>query len=97
MRRLLERGSTGEKGRVSPVGMKFLAALVDALAGDTEITHVSGRRATSVAAWRSECERIGLIDPKQKPDSARTLFNKHRRELIGANRVVCNGETVWTI
>jgi hypothetical protein len=37
---------------------------------------------------------MGLID-LAKPDSARTLFNKHRRELIAANRIACEGDWTW--
>lgn len=85
------------KGHVSPLGLKFLAALTDALAGDDEATTLAGRRATTLARWKAECARLGLIDPADKPDSARNLFNKHRRELIAANFIACNEERAWTL
>jgi hypothetical protein len=85
------------KGHVSPLGLKFLSALHDALAGDDSVTTVAGRRATTVANWKAEAARLGLIDPGEKPDSARSLFNKHKRDLIAANFVACNEEVAWTV
>jgi hypothetical protein len=83
------------KGSASPLGVKFLDALNNVLAGD-EVAVAFGHRATTMDAWRAECQRLGLIDDA-KPDSARTLFAKHRRELIASNLIACNGQTVWTL
>jgi len=84
------------KGRVSPLGLKFLDALNNVLAGE-DVTTIHGCRAASLANWKAECARIGLIDPEEKPDSARNLFNKHRRELIGANHISSNETYAWTL
>jgi AAA domain len=80
------------KGHISPVGLKFLSALQNVLAGGAELH--AGRRSTTLALWRGECVRMGLIDP-DKPKSASALFSKHRRELIAENHVVCDNEFAW--
>jgi hypothetical protein len=80
------------KGHISPVGLKFLSALQNVLAGGAELH--TGRRSTTLALWRGECVRMGLIDP-DKPKSASALFSKHRRELIAENHVVCDNEFAW--
>jgi hypothetical protein len=87
---------TQRSNKVSPLGLKFLAALNDALSGDTA-TKVNGRAAVGQAEWWAECVRAGLIDPDAKPTSARTLYYKYRRELIGANRIACAGDLQWTL
>jgi hypothetical protein len=87
---------TARPGTVSPLGLKFLQALTNTLASDVAKT-VAGRKVADRSDWEGECVALGLIDPKAKPDSARTLFNKYRRELIAANRIVCNGEVSWLI
>ena len=87
---------TERTGHASPLGLKFLDALKNALAGDAA-TKCNGRRASSDEAWKAEAVTLGLLDPKAKPDSARTLFNKYRRELIGANMVACQGNLTWTL
>jgi hypothetical protein len=85
------------KGHVSPLGLKFFDALTDALAGDDEAIVIAGRRSTTLGRWKAECTRLGLIEPGGKPDSARTLFNRHKRDLIAANHIACNEERVWTV
>ena len=85
-----------KQGRPSPLGTKFLEALKDAMAG-AETTMFQNWKAVNVDVWRAECVRRGLLDPKAKRDSARALFNKHRRELIGANLIACNGDLVWVL
>jgi hypothetical protein len=78
----------------SPLGAKFLEALQDALASGA-MTKYQNRKAVKVDVWKAECERRGLLDPRGKPDSARTLFNKHRRELIALNLIAGESELVW--
>jgi hypothetical protein len=80
----------------SPLGAKFLAALVNVLAGD-DVTIRNGRRCASIDSWRRECETLGLIDQSVKPDSARSLFAKYRRELVAGNHIACNDEFSWTL
>ena len=40
---------------------------------------------------------MGIIDRSDKPDSARSLFSKHRRELISADRIACNDTMAWVL
>jgi hypothetical protein len=78
--------------KLSPLGQKFLEAFFNC----ATVAH-EGRQCVAQAAWRHECERLRLIDPDARADSARSLFSKHRRELVAANRVACNGEFSWKI
>jgi hypothetical protein len=87
-----EATATASKGHVSPLGLKFMSALQNVLAGGSTLRN--GRPSTTLDMWRGECARMGLIDPA-KADSARTLFNKHRRELIAENHVVCDDDFAW--
>jgi hypothetical protein len=84
-------------GHVSPVGSKFLAALINVLAGDNVVRTSFGQRAAADDVWRRECEHLGLIDMQEKAHVGRTLFAKHRRELVAANRVACEGNLTWLI
>jgi hypothetical protein len=84
------------KTRPSPLGGKFLAALVNVLAGEQAVAR-DGRRCASMDDWKRECETLGLIDRNAKPDSARSLFAKHRRELVAGNHVACNDQHAWKI
>ena len=85
--------SAGHRGKASPLGARFLESLRDAMtAGPT--TTFQKWNAIKDEYWRAECVTRGLIDPS-KPDSARTLFNKHKRELIGHNLISCNNDLVW--
>jgi hypothetical protein len=87
--------ATGQKrGNVSPLGVKFFDALTEAMI-DAGQRH-NGRQATTIDAWRAACIRRGLIDDA-KGHSARTLFAKHKRELIAANRVACTESIAWTV
>jgi hypothetical protein len=74
----------------SPAGQKFWEAFLNC----PTIAH-EGRPCISEAAWWRECERLGLIDPEGH--SARSLFSKHRRELVTCNKIACNGEFSWKI
>jgi hypothetical protein len=91
-----EATATARKGHVSPLSLKFLDALNGALASDQAVKNASGQRAATTEVWKAECVLMGLIDPKAKPDSARTLFAKHRRDLISAHRAVGEGDLTWT-
>jgi hypothetical protein len=84
-------------GHVSPLGLKFLDALQNALAG-ASVEHHKGRRCVSLDLWRAECAAMGLIEiGPPLPPAARSLFSKHRRELIAANRVACDEQRAWTV
>jgi hypothetical protein len=85
----------GNKRSPSPLGRKFLDALGNALAGD-DATTSGGIRRAPIEAWRRECSAIGLLD-KDKEDSARALFSKHRRELIAWNQIACSETLAWVV
>jgi hypothetical protein len=83
-------------GRVSPQSQKALDALINVLAGD-QVKKLSGnRRAAHRDDWASECHARGLIDLR-KADSARSLLSRHRRDLVAANRIACDGDLSWLI
>ena len=46
----------------------------------------------TMAEWQAVCTRLGLMDPDEKPDSARALMSRCRAELVAADWVVCNGK-----
>jgi len=77
----------------SPLGGKFLRALENALAGE-ETTVFQGWKAAKSDVWKAECVSLGLIDPVGNQNSARTLFNKHKRELIACNLITCVNDLV---
>jgi AAA domain len=83
-------------GRIAPQTGKALDALENVLAGDQAVTLPGPRRAAHRDHWQAECGHLGLID-HGKPHSARTLFNKFRRELVAANRIACEGDLSWII
>jgi hypothetical protein len=87
--------ATAKQGRPAPLEAKFLEALQDVFASG-ETTTFQNWKAVKTDMWKAECMRRGLLDPA-KPDSARTLFNKYRRELIAHNLIACDGELVWRL
>jgi hypothetical protein len=82
-------------GHVSPLGLKFLDALHNALAGDTTVQRY-GRRAVSLELWKAECFTLGLLD-RDKPKQSSALWSKYRLELIAANRIASDNTMAWTI
>ena len=81
-------------GKVAPLTGKALDALTNVLAGDQAVTLPGNRRAAHRDHWQAECALLGLVD-QAKPHSARTLFNKFRRELVAANLIACEGDQSW--
>lgn len=81
---------------VSPQTAKALDALTNVIASDKAVTLSGNRRAGKREDWQAECVRMGLITAV-KPDSARTLFAKFRRELVAANRISCDGDFSWLL
>ena len=79
----------------SPLGLKFLDALREALINSQTV--ITGRKVVGCDEWQRECVRFGLIDKKQKPDSARAMFSRYRRELVAAARIACDGDLTWLI
>jgi hypothetical protein len=86
-------GAVEQHGKPAPLEAKFLEALQDAFSGGDTVLF-QGWQAIKVDRWRAECARRGLIDTA-KPDSARTLFSKYKRELIAHNLIACNDDLVW--
>jgi hypothetical protein len=80
---------------VSDAMQKALDALINVLAGDQAIMLPGNRRAAHRDHWAAECNARGLIDIKGKKDSARTLMNRFRRELVAANRITCEEDMQW--
>jgi hypothetical protein len=85
----------GGLGKVSPAGMKFLDALRDATIGST-CNKMKGCPTATLESWRGECERRGLIEP-DKTASARSLFSRHKHQLIVSNHIACNEKFAWTL
>jgi hypothetical protein len=83
--------------KISPQAARALDALRNVIAGDQATPLPGGRRAAATADWKAECVHLGLIDAEAKPHSARTLFAKYRRELVGAFRIGCEGDFSWLV
>ena len=86
----------GVRTKVSPLAEKFFEALRK-VTKDHEGGQTFGRQPATLDEWKAECVKRGLIDPEEKPDSARTLFNKHKRELIAANWIASNDTRAWVL
>ena len=87
---------TSEKRKLKPLEAKFLDALRDATIGN-EANKMYGCPAAAIKVWQAECVTHGLIDPEAKPASARSLFSRHKLELIKANHVACNETMAWIV
>jgi hypothetical protein len=84
-------------GDITAQAARALDALRNAVAGDTVTMLPGNRRAASREGWMAELAHLGMIDPTGKRDSARTLFNRWRRELVAAFRIGCEGDSSWLI
>ncbi|WP_316196855.1 AAA family ATPase [Bradyrhizobium sp. SZCCHNS3053] len=88
-------GRHAEPLPIAPGIQKALDALLNVLAGD-DVTMLPGnRRAVNRDQWTAECNARGLIDLEGKANSARTLMNRFRKELVDANRIACEGDMQW--
>lgn len=85
----------GQQQRRTPLSKKFYEALCVATADSGRA--VGGSPAASIEQWKTQCVSMGLIDPQDRPNSARTLLNKARRELIATNWIACNETDAWTL
>jgi hypothetical protein len=81
----------GDRKEVGINPRKFFEALCEAC---NQVIH--NCPAATVEAWRENCFRHGLLD-REKPDSARTLFNRHKLTLIAANWAASNETHAWTL
>jgi hypothetical protein len=82
--------------KITPQTARALDGLHNAIASGQTVTRPSGRRAAGREAWMAELALLGMIDPG-KPVSARSLFNRWRRELAAAHRIGCEGESSWPV
>ena len=80
--------------KLQPMAQKFLDLLTESIANNN--LKLDGYPATDLDGWRIHCIKRGLLD-KDKPDSARTLFSKYRRELLAAERILVDGEMVRVV
>ena len=85
------------QGKLAPREQKALDALINVLATDQAVTLPGDRRAAHRDQWTAECNARGLIDMAGKPNSARTLMNTFRRELVAANRIACEDDLQWLL
>jgi hypothetical protein len=83
--------------KIAPQAARALDALRNVLASDQAVSLTGNRRAASREAWMAELALLGMVDLEQKPASARTLFQRWRRELVAAFRIGCEGDWSWPI
>jgi hypothetical protein len=91
-----ELTQTQRPEKISPQTTRALDALRNVIAGGLVTTLLSNRTAVSKESWIDELALLGMID-KGKADSARSLFNRWRRELVAANRIACEGDWSWPV
>ncbi|WP_338821403.1 AAA family ATPase [Bradyrhizobium septentrionale] len=92
-----ELSSARRPGRLAPRVQKALEALTTVLAGDRASMLPGNRRAAHRDDWAAECNARRLIDLKRNANSARTLMNTFRRELVVANRIACEEDLQWLL
>lgn len=85
-------GPNTRKRALPPGAQKFFEAFLNC----PTVMH-GGRPCVPRDAWQAECGRIGLLDLAGKPDAARALFSRHRRELVECNVIACDFEFAWKI
>jgi DNA polymerase I-like protein with 3'-5' exonuclease and polymerase domains len=90
--RWISETATAGKADVPPMAIKFFEAL-EAAARKSSVAYLGGHPAASLADWQAECIAMGLIDPKAKADSARSLFSKNKLQLIAANWIAANADS----
>jgi hypothetical protein len=87
--------------KISPVAVKYLDALRDAIIG-SNVVRMNGYPTATIDAWRTECIKKSLIEVADEKDKVGTnrasaKFSKYKLELISANRIACNETLAWTI
>ena len=82
------------------MAQRFYAALCLATANSTTPPQ-HGNPATTLVDWETTLVGQGLLNRdangRHLDHSSRTLFNRHKRDLITANWVVCNETLAWTV
>jgi hypothetical protein len=81
----------------SPKGQAFHRALLDALAMERAIRRPesANRPSVTMAQWKWECMRLGVIDRSAKENVQSALLSKYRLELIASGWAACNGDFIW--
>ncbi|MGY0709364.1 AAA family ATPase [Azospirillum argentinense] len=82
----------------SPTAQRYHDALLNAIAsatGDDRRVGPGGVPAATNDAWKREAIRMGLID-KEPDNRQRANFSKYRTQLVAAEWVAVDGETVWS-
>ena len=76
---------------------KYFDALQNVVAGGElpKSRRMHGLHAVHSDDWKAECEVLGVLDPKGKPNSQRAKFSNNRAELVAANMVACEGDYTW--
>jgi hypothetical protein len=92
-----ELTQTQRPDKIAPQAARALDALRNVIASDRAASLTGGRRAAGREAWMDELALLGMIDPKGKADSARTMFARWRRELVAAFRIGCEGDWSWPV
>jgi hypothetical protein len=82
--------------KIAPQTARALDALRNVIAGGIVTMLPGNRSAASREAWIDELALLGMID-KEKAVSARSLFNRWRRELVAAHRIGCEGDWSWPV
>jgi hypothetical protein len=79
------------------MAMKFLEALQNVVGGGEtpKSKRLHGCHAAHSDDWKTECELLGLLDPKGPKNIQRAKFSKYRAELVAANKIACEGEYSW--
>jgi hypothetical protein len=88
--------ATGGKENPAPLARRFFGAL-QAAAARSSLTHIGGYPIAALDEWQAQCVASGLIDPKAKPDAARSMFSKYKLQLIAANWIAANTEAAWIL
>jgi len=82
------------KGKISPQAQKFLDALEKLC---TDGLRAYGVSSASLADWKAECIKRGLIDGDAKDARSRATMSRNKIALITANRIVTDEEKAWIL
>ena len=78
--------------------LALITGLVACIAGLTMMAAAEAADTFFMGSWKLSGAAVApWSDPKQKPDSARAMFSRYRRELVAAARIACDGDLTWLI
>jgi len=94
-----ETAAGSRKGKLSPECAKFLECLEIVAKADKVASRFTGHPTATIERWRAMCVESGLLDPGEggKTPGARSLFSRHRRDLISKNWIACDETTAWLL